>query len=326
MTTTYANSLSYLAIQNALDADKLGYVNSTLVGESFMGLFPIVPTSHFMREEYMEKKPGAKTTTKRALSTEPDPSKVAQFAKKVETTTLYYDSCQIDKKVAARYPERYDSMLLQKGQEIVQNIDYDIIRGVPDDTGLGLNGLANRIGVTDAKWAVNNSATLTIDTDASTFKQFLKLFRKAVRKIKRAPGMRIAAFMNERTELAIQAGRDVLGASVIGSSVFDILNQTVTTIEGIPLLITRGDSAENEIIGFDENAESSTSIWIVGFGGGVTPDAHLIPQGVNILTGDSLVQFDDAQTVKTVTTGIDYEVGLRVPDASVVRFSRLKVA
>jgi hypothetical protein len=327
MTTTYLNSISYLNAQHYFDADQLGYVDTVLRGSSFLSLLPIVDTSHFMRDEYMEKNRGTtKNTQKRKLNEEPDKKSKNRFVKRTELTSIYTVASSIDYRVAEEYPQQHDDMMMSDAEDMMMDIDYDIIKGVPDASGYGLRGLEDRVPISNSGYDVNNAATLTINTSATTMKTFLRLFRKAVRKIKRAPGMVVAAFMHENTELAIQSGRDELGANVVGTGTFDILNQPVTTIEGVPLVVVREDSAGNSIIGFDENSENSTSIWIVGFQGGVSEGSKKIPQGVTVLSGDQVIRRYSERIGLQINTFQEMDVQLRTPPGSVARLSRLLVA
>lgn len=328
MTTQYTNSVSYLRHNQWLEADQLGYVNTVLYGASFMGMIPIVPTSHFMRDEYMTRTQGStKLTQKRKLNEQPDAKSQNPFAKQIEQTSIYYRETDIDKRLADHQPSAYDQMLLADAQDMVMDIDYDIINGVPDNTGYGLNGLANRIAIaSNSSTGVNNSATLTIDTSATTFKTFLKLFRKAVDKIKLAPGMQVVAFCNEGVEQAVSSGRDMLGADVAGVRYTDILNSRVLSVDNVPLIKVRTDSIGQEILPFSENSESSTSIWICGIGGAPS-EGSTMPSGLCILSGDGVIKrATDTTGLTQIQTAQEFEIGLRVPTRSVVRLSRLLVA
>jgi hypothetical protein len=280
-----------------------------------------------MRDEYMARnEQTAKLTQKRKLNEEPEAKSGNPFSKQVELTCLYDRRTDIDIKLAEHRPEVYDQMLLADAQDLVQDIDYDIFNGVPDDSGYGMRGLKDRIPVANAGYDVNNGADLVINTSATTFKTFLRLFRKAKDKIKLAPGQKIVCFCNESVDQAISSGRDELGANVVGVGTMDILNQRVNTVDNIPLLKVRKDTVGTEILAFDEGT-STTSLFICAIGGGPAEDSKQIPNGMVILSGsDGVIQKRSHQTLAQIQTMQEMEMGLRVPKGSVVRLSRLKVA
>lgn len=326
MSTQFTNSVSYLRHNHWLEAESLGYVNEVLYGASFMGIIPIVPTSHFMRDEYMARNQQAeKLTQKRKLNEEPPAKSGNPFSKRVEHTALYDRRTDLEIILAEENPGTYDAMLMADAEELVQDIDYDIINGVPDNDGYGLQGLESRIAI-GSEMDVNNNTALTINTSGATMKSFLKLFRKAVDKVKLSPGMRLVAFCNEEVEQAISAGRDELGANVVGVSVGDIFNQRVTMIDNVPLVKVRTDSIGTEILPFDENSESSTSIWICGIGGAPGEGSKKLPNGLVILSNQQVIRTRTEQTLTQFRTLQEIDVGLRVPKRSVCRISRLKVA
>ena len=326
MPTTYTNSLGYITAQQAWDAETAGYVDTVLRGASFLSLLPIVPTSHFMRDEYFEKtQSGTKLTQQRKLNEEPDAKSKNRFAKVTELTTIYTAKTDIDYRLAEYRPEMYDQMLLADAEDLMQDIDYDVINGVPTQAGYGMNGLANRISI-GSSYDTNNGGTLSINTSASTFKTFLRRFRQAVRKLKLSPGMTPVAFMNESVELAIQSGRDELGANVVGTGTFDIMNQRVTHIENVPCVIVRKDSVGTDILPFSENSESSTSIWIVGIGGAPGEGSKKIPNGAVLVSGDQVINRYTERIGTQFRTFQEMDVQLRVPPGSVSRLSRLLVA
>jgi hypothetical protein len=327
MTTTYTNSVSYLNASHWLKAEDLGYINEVLYGASLTGLIPIVPSSDFMRDVYMTRgQQSTKLTQQRRLNEEPDAKSGNPFKDAYELTALYDRRTDIDFKLAEHKPEVYDEMLIVDAQDMAQDIDYDLINGVPSADGYGLNGLENRIPITNTGYDVNNAAALTINTSATTFKTFLRLFRKAKDKLKVPPGGRVIAFCNESVDQAVSSGRDELGANVVGVGETDILNTRVQTIDQVPLIKLRTDSTGAEILPFDENSESSTSIWLCVLGGGPAEGSLRKPNGLVILSSNEVITRRTNQTLTQIQTLQEMEVGLRVPRGSVVRFSRLKVA
>lgn len=324
MTTQYTNSVSYLQHRNEIEADKLGYINSVLYGASFMGMVPIVPANDFMQDIHFERKQGTeKRSQKRKLNEELSSGTFNPFEKKTELTAIFSTQpTSIDYRLAERDPAQFDRMLERDAQDLIMDIDYDIINGVPDSSGYGILGLKSRIPV-GSDYNVDNASALTINTSATTFKTFLRQFRSLVRKIKMAPGMQLAAFCNESVDLAVQSGRDELGANVVGVGTTDIMNQRVTTIDNIPLVITRGDSIGTEILAFDETA-STTSIFIVGFGGTSGEGTYKLPQGMVILSSDEVIRDRDFENLTQIQAVQEIDIGLRVPKRSVARLSGLK--
>ena len=324
MSTQYTNSVSYMYQNQFMDAQMLGWVDSVLRGASFLSLLPIVPSSHFMREEYYQRKQGTtKQTQTRKLNEEPPAKSFNPFEKKVEYTALYDRRTDIDKKLAKERPESYDQMLFSDAEYLFMDVDYDIINGVPDNTGYGMRGLADRIPVSNTGQDVNNGgATLNINASAANFKTFLRLFRKAKDKVKRAAGTTVMAFCNETVEQAVSSGRDELGANVVGVGTIDILSERVLSIDNVPLIKVRGDSIGNEILPFTEGS-SSTSIWLVSVSGPLE-GSNRIPNGVTILSSrDEFLTRYDQTTLTQIQTMQEVEVGLRVPDRSVSRLSLL---
>lgn len=325
MSTTFTNSLSYLIHSQHLAANEAGWVDGVLRGASFMNLLPIVPTSHFMRDEYFERTiGGTKLTQQRKLNEEQPAKSHNPFIKKSELTAIYYRRTDIDYRLAQHKPEVYDQMLTADAEHLVMDVDYDIINGVPTNDGYGMNGLANRVAIGSAQ-DVNNSATLTINTSATTFKTFLRKFRLAAARVKKDAGTRVFAFCNESVDLAIQSGRDELGANGVGIGTVDIMNQRVTHIDSIPLVVVRTDSVGTEILPFTENGESSTSIWFVSLAG-TLEGSNKIPNGVTILSGDGLIRQIPDRELTQIRTIQEVDVQLRVPPRSVARLSRLLVA
>lgn len=326
MTTQYTSSVSYLQHRNEIDADRLGYINSVLYGASFMGMIPIVPANDFMQDNYFERNQGTtKRSQKRKLNEELGAGTFNPFSKMTELTAIYStQATSIDYRLAEKDPSQFDRMMERDAQDLMMDIDYDIINGVPDSSGYGINGLKARIPIGDANFNIDNASPLTINTSASTMKTFLREFRAAVRKIKMSPGMQVAAFVNESVDLAVQSGRDELGANVVGVGTTDIMNQRVTTIDNIPLVITRGDSAGTEILAFDEPS-STTSIFIVGFGGGAGEGSYKIPNGMVILSSDEVIRERSFETLTQYQAIQEMDIGLRVPKRSVARISGLKV-
>jgi hypothetical protein len=324
--TTYTNSVSYLQHRNEIDAERLGYINSVLYGASFLKMVPIVPANDFMQDKHMERNQGTtKRTQKRKLNEELQAGTFNPFAPKTELTAIYStEPTSMDFRLAEKDPAQFDAMMARDAEDLIMDIDYDIINGTPDASGYGLNGLKNRIPIGDANFNIDNSSPLTINTSATTFKTFLREFRAAVRKIKLSPGMQVVCFCNETVDLGVQSGRDELGANVVGVGTTDILNQRVTTIDNVPLVIVRGDSVGTETLAFDETG-STTSIYICGIGGSAGQGSTR-PNGLVILSSDEVIRDRYHQTLTQYQGVQEIDIGLLVPKRSVARISGLKVA
>ncbi len=322
--TQYTNSVAYLLSQQWLEADAAGYINEVLYGVSPMGIIPIVPTSHFMRDEYFTRGVNStKLTQKRKLNEMPDATSGNPFKKNTEHTSIYFRRTDIDTRLAKERPGAYDEMLLADAKDMVMDIDYDIFNGVVDSTGYGLSGLKDRIAI-GSSYDVNNAGVLTINTSATTMKTFLRKFREARDLIKMAPGMNLVAFCNKRIHRAITSGRDELGANVAGFGYMDILNNRVTTIDDVPLLKLEGDSVNTQTLAFDENGESSTSMFICGIGGAPAEGSKEKPNGLVIVSSDQVIDKETAKVLGQIQTKQEMDIGLRVPAGSVARLSRLK--
>ncbi len=323
MTTTYTNSVSYLNSQQWLEAERLGYINTVLYGISPMGQVPIVPTSHFMRDEFFtDGNDATKHTQKRKLNEVPDATSSNSFKKNTEHTSIYFRRTDIDTRLAADRPAVYDQMLMRDAKKLKMDIDYDIFNGVPDASGYGLEGLKSRIAI-GGSYDVNNSATLNPGTSATTMKTFLNLFRETRDLLKMEPGVQVVAFTNRKLKRAVTAGRDQLGANVAGFGYMDILNHRVMTVDDIPLLTLEGDSVGTQILDFDENSESSCSIFLCMIGAGALEGSVEQPNGLVILSSDQVIVPETAKVLKQIQTAQEMDIGLRVPDGSVARLSRL---
>lgn len=323
MATQYTNSVSYLLSQQWLDAQRLGYINTVTYGLSPMGQVPIVPSSHFMRDEYLTvHNAGTKLTQKRKLNEAPPANSANLFKKNVEHTTIYNIRTDVEKRLAERDPGLLDRMMERKAKMMIMDIDYDIFNGVPDEDGYGLQGLKERIAIGSA-YDVNNNATLTINTSATTFKTFLRRFREARDLLVMEPGTQVVAFTNRKLKRAITSGRDELGANVAGFGYMDILNHRVMTVDDIPLLTLEGDSTGDLILDFDENSESSTSIWLCAIGGPLSPGSADQPNGMAIVSSDEVIREETESVITQFQNIQEIDVGLRVPPGSVVRLSRL---
>lgn len=329
MSNTYTNSVAYLLQQQLIDADTVGWVDPILRAAELTQLLPIVPASHFMKDEHFEKKQGGeKTKQTRRLNEEPPARSKNRFVKKSEQTTIFTTRTDIDFKLAQYNPMIYDQLLEDDASELMQDIGYDIVQGVPESDGYGMNGLSNRIAIGGSQ-DVNDGAALTINTSATTMKKFLNLFRTAVLRVKRGPGMNLVAFVNKDFYLGIQNGRDQLGANVMGVGTVDIMNQVVTSIDGIPLVLLRDDSVGTPILPFGEGGNAGeASIWIVGYGGQPAEGSKGIPQGATLVTSNP-GQIIDRYTERLgnqIRTFQEIDLQLRIPTRSVARLSRLKVA
>lgn len=328
MTTSYTNSISYLVAKQLLDAKSAGIINTMLYGVSPLSLVPIVPTSDFMEDKWYELGyEGADVTSKRRLNEEPDPTFSQPYKAVNERTGMFYRSAAIDKKIVEeKGPEAFDDIMIRHLQYMRMNMDRDFFNGAVASDGTGFNGLKARVAI-GSTYDLNNGGALTINTDASTMKDFLDLFRAAVDSVHMAPGTQLVAFTTKQVKRAITAGRDMLGANVAGVAYTDILNKRVMTVDDIPLVTVEKDSTGTDILGLNENGESSTSIWLVSYGGGAT-EGGTLPNGAVILSAGN-GQFLRQRPFEGETqyrVGLEIEMGLRTPPGSVVRVSRLKVA
>lgn len=329
MPTTYSNSISYLNAKGYLGATKAGYINEILYGASFMGIIPIVPTSEFMLDKYWTRDRAAVSRTQnRSLNQDYDAKQSNPFKANNEHTYLYGTETDMDYKLARHTPELFDTMMDDDLKDLVTDLDSSIVNDTVTSDGKKINGLEARVPI-GSEFDVNGGL-LTINTSATTMKQFLRQFRRGVDKIKRSPGMQIVAFCNESIEQAVTSGRDELASGTTTVTAGEMFNQRVTMVDGIPLIKVRDDSTGSAILPFDENDESSTSIWLLGIGGGAGEGSVNKPNGVVLLSnvdGGDLVQRPEPTVYKTqIYQTQEIEIGLRTPRHSVVRFSRLKAA
>lgn len=325
MPTSYPNAVSHLLANQYLDADKLGYVQTALYGAQISQLLPITPTAGFMKDAYFEKDfSAASGVSKRRLNERPDATSKNPYIRKEEQTQIYSAVAAMDKKLmrynAEDFAAKYDQLLNDYGTDIFLKLDWDIVNGTIDNYGVGFNGFEARVPIGDAM-DVNNSATVSLKTSTG-LRTFTEMFRKTRDKIKAGPGTQLLALANETVHQSISAGRDQLGANVVGYDTMDILNQRVTTIDGVPLLKLRTDDIGTEILPFDENGESSTSVWLVAVGAPLEGSKG-IPNGVCLLSSSLGLERETDETVTQVETLIEGDFGLRVPKRSLARISRL---
>ena len=327
MPTTYPNALSHLVANHYLDADRLGWVHVGLTGASISNLLPIVPTKSFMKESYMEKDFGnTRLTSKRRLNEEPDATSKNPYRKMEEQTAIYSIKASMDKKLM-RYGKEaffanYNQLLEDQAQDLFMDFDWDIVNGDTDDNGYGFKGFEQRVAIGDTDLDVNNSGTLSIKGSAANFRSFLELFRRAVDRLKTGPGTQVIALCNETIQQSVSVGRDLIGASNIGVGTVDILNQRVMMIDNVPLVKVRTDSANTQILPFDENGESSTSIWLVAVGAPLQ-GSKSVPNGVCVISSSIGLERETNDTLTQIETLQEGDFGLRVPKRSLVRLSRL---
>lgn len=330
MANTYTNSISYLNARGYLDASRAGYINEILYGASFMSIIPFVPTSEFMLDKYWTRdRAAASRTQNRSLNQDYDAKQSNPFKANNEHTYLYGTETDMDYILAEQNPQLFDDMMNDDLKDLITDLDYAIVNDTVTSDGKKINGLKARFPI-GSEFDINDSATLTINTSATTMKKFLRMFRRGVDKIKRSPGMQIVCFCNETMEQAVTSGRDELGSGTTTVTTGEMFNQRVTMIDNVPLIKVRDNSVGSAILGFDENGESSTSMFIVGIGGSAGEGSVNKPNGVVLLStlrDGEMVRRPAPTVYKTqIMQTQEFDLGLRTPRHSVVRVSRLLAA
>lgn len=324
MPTNFLNALNVLQVMERLDAEQLGYVDTILRGTSVSKILPIVEPSKFKQDEFYERKQKAESVVQtRLLNQNPDPKHVNNYEKVVEKTIQLGGVVEIDYKELEESPDELDRRIEDFLFDLGFSLDYKVFNG--DNTAGDFLGLKSRIP-SDLLFD-NAGAGLQINASAANFRTFMSLFRKAHRKVKRAAGTFIAAFMNDGVNEAIQGGRDQMGANVLGTAHLDILNEEVTTLDGIPLITVRDDDFGNAILPQAETvgaANDCSSIYICVIGGLPAEGSHKIPNGIVGLSKGGVQQTPQVDgNIRRVT--IDYEYGIRVPYRSVARIQGVRI-
>jgi hypothetical protein len=320
--TTYSNALSLLKLTQQLDAEQLGYVDTILRGARIAQLLPIVPPAKFMEDEFYERKQHATSIIQgRALNQNPAPAHVNRYEKKVEQTILMGGAAEIDHFELQAKPNELDRRVQDLLFDLGFWLDYKIINGDADTAnGAEFSGLKARL---TGNQLVDPGSKLQITSSVANFRTFMSKFRIAKRRIKRAPGQTIVALISETMYEAVQGGRDLMGANVLGSAHLDILNETVETLDGTPLVMVRTDDVGNEILPMTEGGGTDTgSIYLIA-AGGLPGDGSLeIPNGVVALSQGGVAMTPEVEgNMRRVT--VDYNYGIRVPDKSACRLSNL---
>jgi hypothetical protein len=323
MPTTYANALNVLETLQLLDAEQLGYVDTILRGASLAKAIPIIPPSEFKMDEYYERKQKSESIIQtRLLNTNPDSKHINQYERITERTIQLGGSVEIDYKLLSFKPNELDRRITDFLYDLGFSLDYRIING---DPGNGeFVGIKQRIA-SDMLFS-NGGAPIQINASAANMRTFMSMFRKAHRKVKAGPGATKIAIMNDGVNEAIQGGRDQLGANVIGYATLDILNETVMTLDGVPLVIVRDDDFGNAILPQTETLSNTdcASIYILCIGGLPGEGSDQIPNGIVALSEGGVQQTPFADgNIRRVT--IDYEYGLRVPHRTAARVQGIRI-
>lgn len=321
--TTFTNALSYIEAKQLASATEMGYINTILLGAPLLSLLPIVPASEFMEDKFMLKnRATTSTVNKRRLNEQNDGAFVNKFSEAREPLFMYGADVEIDYKLLQMKPYLLDQMMQTELADVALAIGYDIINGLTATDGKALTGLKARLS---GDFLMNGS-TLNINASSANMLTFLNLFRAAKLRLNPGPGATVVAFVNEALWLAIQNGRDKLGANVVGTGTFDIFNQEVTTLDKTPLVMLRADDVGNEILPFTE-ASSTCSMYLVAIGGAPAEGSQTLPNGVVVLSNSNtlLDEPKKLENKRLIQVGQDMTVGLRVPPRSAVRVQNLLV-
>ena len=225
------------------------------------------------------------------------------------------DAVRVEKKVEARLPGTLLRQLRLMLKGIGMFVDYNFINGDSVTNPKAFDGLATILGTTSGATYVDNGASLTVNTSATTFESFLKLLDSAMRNIN---GQANAIFCSDVFYDAITSGARQMGANVLGTST-DFLGQQVTSYRGVPFLKMGNDNTGTAILPHTETTgggSAQTSIYVCkmdldeGLAGLSTGGIRILPDEDNLFHRDV----------------IDFDFGLRVPTNTCVRVGRLKVA
>ena len=324
MATNFANALKLLQAKTEIDKDQLGYVNTILMGSSISAQIPIVQPSDFNTHKYFEKKQKSTSLlSTRVLNQNPDPTAVNQYEEKTEATFLIGSAVEVDHRILKRKPTFLDQAVNDRLRDLGHSLDYKIINGDPQgNANVDLRGLKDRLDTLNTN--LFNSSDLTINTDASTFRTFVSLLRKAARNVQTVAGNIKMAWTSEMVYDGIINGRLLLGGQTIGSKYTDLLNtEDVIEVEGIPIMFTRKNDAGTDIIS-EAEANSTSSLYICSVGLGVDEEGTL-PNGLlGLSDGEVTLTPQVDGNIRRVT--IDYQYGLAAPTRCAARIRQLKAS
>lgn len=318
MPTTFTNAVKVYQTLTSLAAEELGYVDATLRGTQVSKLIPIVEPEKFMLDEYYERKlPTQSVVQTRRINTNPDAKAVNRYEQKSNRTILFGTKAEIDYKELQAKPDELDNRIEDAQEDTGYVIDYQIFNGDPDTSeGEEFHGLKS---LSDSSNTFNNGAALSIGTSATTMRTFMSIFRKAKRSLKVGAGAQVVACMNEGLLEGIYKGRDQMGANVLGTKHFDLLNDDVEMLDNTPLIIIRQDDIGNDILPFSET-NSSSSIYLMVIGGAPAEGSKRLPNGIYGLSSGGVQQTPEVEgNIRRVT--LDFEYGVRVPKRSFARVS-----
>lgn len=217
-------------------------------------------------------------------------------------------SVRVDHLVEEQYPGTLQNQLRIHLQDLGWAIDNYFINGDTAVSEKQFDGLAKKLGTVAGDHVVDNGGTLEIDTSATTYKAFLRLWDKAMDRINGTPNF---AYMAPGIYNAITAGAREMGANVLGSAI-DFLGRKVVTLQDVPLYKLNKDHNGTSIFPFTETG-STTSIYmgIMNEDRGV---AGLSAKGVQLLPDNGGIFW---------RTVIDFTMGLKAVTNSIVRIQKL---
>lgn len=320
MPENFTNAVTALQATTSLDAEQLGYVDTALRGTSIVKYIPIIAPNKFMADEYYER---TRSTTsvvqRRRLNQNPDAKVVNRYDKKIVRTALLGAVAEVDQRILLYKPNELDRRMNDAEADIGYVGEYDLFNGNADTSdGTQFWGLK---ALCTGSMLIHPGAPLDIGASTANFDSFNSLHRRAVRRIKHAPGQTIITVLNESVYEAIQAGRDKKNAAALGTKYSDLLNEEVEMMNGTPLLIVRTDDVGNDILPVTETA-STSSMYIMAIGGQPGEGSEGIPNGiVGISDGNMIFTPEKRGNIRRVT--MDLELAYRIPAASACRVDSL---
>lgn len=326
MPNTYVNALSYLDHMAAIEAERAAYIDTVLRYSSMAQMVPIVPTSHFMEDHFYEKeRPATSNVQKRKLNQDVDAKHTGNYIAKREPTFLYKTKTQMDYKLVNKDPEELDRRMATDMGAMMEVLDYDIINSVETDDGDSFNGLKQRL-TGDFLLTPTGAGGFTVNSSATTMKTFVSIIREALSELKLGPGAQPVIFVNKHIDLAIQNGRDAIGADAVGTGTVDIFNQRVTMLDGVPLVKLGADDIGRKILPFSE-PDDTCSIYVCAIGGAPAEGSKEKPNGMVLLSSSDGVMDEHVERIGVQIYGHqEAEFGLRVPKRSAIRINNLKAA